>query len=225
MPNGFIIESSAVNLDRAYRLVEMYPDQVEFAMAKSLTRTGKRVQTGLENLVDETFDRPTPFIQRGWRTIPATKRNPVAEVTTKDGSRPGSDPARYLAPHVYGVHRSRKKHESELHKRGHAEPSQRLVPASISLDKYGNVRRGAVNRIAQELQGKGRYFVGTIKGHTGVWQRYGRGFRNVRLALALVDDPDYDKTLRVYERGDAIAREFIAVDFLDAMEDAIATAR
>ena len=147
----------------------------------------------------------------------------------KDDRYGGSPATRFIAPHVRGGYRSRKKFEGELQRMGLLPSGHYAVPANaLRLDQYGNVRRGTINRIMAQLRGedsKKRFFSATIKGTTGVWERYGRGRRNIRPVLLLVPERTYDDVLKFYDIGKDVVYEYATDDFIEALQRAVATAK
>lgn len=233
-----LIEAGQADLSRARHLMEAYPSQVPFALAKALTGVARyRVKPAIEAEILRVFDRPTPYVQRSLRVRPATKTKLQAEVLFKDETFKGTPATEYLRPHVFGGERVLKRSESHLQRVG-LQPGEYTVPGdSIPRDQYGNIRRGTITRILSNVgrqldsaqnttdKSKARYFVATIKGVSGVWERYGRVARQVRPALLFVRAPTYKKRLRFYEIGREITRGHLPEDFFSNLEDAIADAR
>lgn len=147
------IEANLAPLHKA--LLDFGHKQVTFAAATALTRLAKGVAELEEREVVDTFDNPTPFTRRAWRTVPATKGTLAAFVLAKDIQ------AAYLAPYVFGGPRFL------------GTKRAMLVPQAVGVNQYGNLARG---KLAQ-LKGRSDVFVGAVtfrkSGQTisGVWQR------------------------------------------------------
>lgn len=236
---SIIIEADARTLESAERLMQAYPRQAPYALARALTKVAKEhVKPRIEAEMASVFDRPTPFVLKSLRVRPATKDKPQAEVLFKDESYKGTPATEYLRPHVDGGPRALKRSESLLRNAGLLGPAEWTVPGkTIPLDQYGNVRRGTLTRILSNVRAqtdaaqnttdgrRSRYFVKTIKGTTAVWERYGRGARSVRPALVFVSQPTYQKRLRFYEIGQEVVVDVLPEEFMKAWVQAIASAR
>jgi hypothetical protein len=122
--------------------------QLPFAAANALTKTARLVQREETSAISQVFDRPTPFTQRAVGVKPARKTDLTSEVFIKPIQ------AAYLKLEETGGVRTPKKQAL-------------LLPAKIALNQYGNIPKGALQR----LKGRRDIFIGQVKGIGGVWQR------------------------------------------------------
>ncbi|HEX7850153.1 MAG TPA: hypothetical protein VF485_10530 [Sphingomonas sp.] len=135
-------------------LSDLQRRQIPFANSLALNELAKGVRDVERDLLDDTFDNPTPFTENAYRIEVATKAKPVAIVWAKDIQ------AQYLEPYVTGGDRFLGT------KRG------MLVPRAVGVNKYGNLTRGKL----AALKAKPNVFIGPVtfkNGRTvnGVWQR------------------------------------------------------
>lgn len=156
----------------------------------------------------------------------------------------------WLTPQVYGGARSQTGVEKRLSRSGALGAGQYVVPGrSLRLDAYGNVGQGQLNKIlsgAGLLSGPGydanatdskrsrakgnkRYFV-IRKGSRpiGIAERlgYSKGSRNnIRMALAFVRAPSYQKRFDFFGVAERTARDQLPIRFELALARAIATRR
>ncbi|NIJ07224.1 hypothetical protein FHS31_000820 [Sphingomonas vulcanisoli] len=119
-----------------------------------MTSLAKGLELAEDQATIATFDHPTPFTQKAFATLPATKSKQVAIVFVKDVQE------QYLAPYIFGGDRSL------------GSKKAMLVPIGAGVNGYGNLPRNTIAR----LKGKPNVFVGTIttkagKRIAGVWQR------------------------------------------------------
>jgi hypothetical protein len=132
----------------ADELSDLAKKQVPFAVARSLTDVARLAKGDVVAQEAAKFDRPTPFTLRGPAFAPATKANLRSKVFIKDIQ------AGYLALQETG---------------GVRLPSKTalVVPAGARLNQYGNLPKGALQR----LKGQRNVFIGNVDGIGGVWQR------------------------------------------------------
>ncbi|MDR3408457.1 MAG: hypothetical protein P4L68_08165 [Methylovirgula sp.] len=214
-------------------LLDLGNKQVTFAAAAALTKLAQGASDQETIAVKETFDRPTPFTQRGFRIVPATKGTLASFVLAKDIQ------AQYLAPYVFGGPRFL------------GSKRAMLVPKQVGVNQYGNLPR---NKLAQ-LKGRSDIFIGPVKfksGETinGVWQRPAVGIRRdgargtkgatkgsktasviasantgLKLLIRFEDTSDAPKHLPFMERARAYVTANARREFEVALRRALATAR
>lgn len=187
------------NIKDATRWLSDYErNQVPFAAALALTRTGKVVEKGLQQTMTDVFDNPTPFITRGTFATSAKKSDLTTTVGMRDQARNGrGSPADYVREQFYGGERGEKAFERAFRAIGALPAGWRAIPAAgIKSDRYGNPDRravaevlGAMRRGLSVFSGRGKraaqvgYFVvmpGTSDPRVlglqpGVWRRTQRG--------------------------------------------------
>jgi hypothetical protein len=108
--------------------------QVEFAAAVALTKTSRAVADAMPDAMERELDRPTQFTKRGLYVTPARRGNLMAVVGFKDLQ------ARYMALQIAGGTRA-------------AGPHGIKLPGNITLNAFGNVPRGTIERLKAAAQG------------------------------------------------------------------------
>lgn len=106
----------------------LFSDQVPFAVAKSLTETGKAIVNAMPAAVEADFDRPVEFTKQGFFLTPARKDSLEATVGIKDRQ------AQYLGFQVEGGERKPRMVALRL-------------PAQVQLNAYGNVPSGLIRQL------------------------------------------------------------------------------
>jgi len=107
----------------------------------------------MPNLVQEVFDRPTPFIMKGFEYKKATRENLTAALQIKDWV--GPSPQKSLSAEIFGGARKPKRFELALRAKGILPPDQFVAPGrDAKLDSYGNI---ASSQIIQILSGLGAF--------------------------------------------------------------------
>ena len=143
--------------------------QIPFATMKAINNTlfGLRKEMGKQTV--KKLDRPTPFTQKGFLEHKAKK------------------------PKLTGTLYIRKEVEDYLQYviDGGLRSTAKLIPIPFTpnarLNKYGNIIGKRTGLIKKKTQ-----FIGTIKGVTGVWERYNKG-RNVKLIIGLEPKAQYEQ--------------------------------
>lgn len=130
-------------------LREIERKHIPFATALALTATARHAQAALTAQLPSIFDRPTPFTVRAIASTPATKANQTATVFVRPIQ------AAYLALEETGGFRTS------------ATGKSLPEPITIGVNQYGNIPRNKIATLAQ----KPGYFVGTVKGIKGLYQR------------------------------------------------------
>lgn len=139
-------------------LDDLQRTQLPFATALALTATARIAQRDLTRALPSIFStkgRPTPFTLRAIGITPARKNNPRAAVFVKRAQ------ATYLAREETG---------------GAVGPEPGapiLTPVNAPLNVYGNIPRGTIRKLAEG--DPKRYFLGTIRGVYGLWERLASG--------------------------------------------------
>lgn len=118
--------------------------QIGFATVVALNRTSNEIRFQIVEKMKRVFDRPTPRTLDSLQTIPATKANPEALVTTKTRSS-SVPPGRFLSPQVEGGQRRMKSTEKKL--LGYTSPGEFAV-----LDRFGNIPGGTYVKILSQLR-------------------------------------------------------------------------
>jgi hypothetical protein len=193
------VSSDVAKLTRHLRDVEQR--QIPFATATALTAVAKHAQASITAQLPSIFDRPTPFTMRAIGMTPARKSDLTATVLVKPLQ------ARYLELEETGGFRTSVS--------GKSLPE----PIAIQTNQFGNIARG---KIAQ-LAGKPGYFIGTVKGVKGLYQRPKRGA--MKLLARFVTGWAIKPKFRFVERVDADVRQTLPAAMRVALAKALSTAR
>lgn len=222
-------------------------EQLPFATALALTKTAQRVKAGEISVMKRNLDRPTQFTLNSLFVKPATKATQQARVWFKDFAPKGTPAGDYLQPQVQGGQRKLKRHEKALIARGLMKSTQYAVPgAGAKMDQYGNMKRQQYVQMLSQLRAfgeqgyqanatgskrstrkrrSGTYFVATIDGEQGVWQRVSSAFgEGVRPVLLFVDrDPSYRVRFPFFKVAENIVKANYEREFKSALDYAIKT--
>ncbi len=220
--------------------------QIPFALILAQTRLAtNRIKPGILAVMGQRLDRPTPTTMRSLFAQVATKSRP-AKVWFKDSWSTGIPADAYLQQAVQGGARPHKRFEKSLIAQGLMGAGQYAVPTSDYLNQYGNVSRGTMARILSGLgaaegrrgyqanatgsrrsQRKGnanRYFVGTINGEQGVWERRAR--EQVKpVFLYTSGAPQYRTIFPFFKIGENIVKAHGQAELAQALREAILTAK
>lgn len=214
------------------------------AMTDSLNWTSYNLRERLQEEIKGVFDRPTRFTVDSIEVIKATPNRASATVRLKDYSSKAAPAAIWLAPQVYGGARSDKRSEKLLRDRGILPAGMHVAPgAGMKLDSMGNVGRGQMQKIISGLGAsydpyqrstgsrrstgnRQRFFVMTKgKRPMGIAERFGPRKGQVRIVLAFISKPSYQKRFDFYGIGAAFVNEDLPRTFDRAMERRLGSGR
>ena len=188
-------------------LFEFQKKQVPFIAATALNDVAFKARASIIGQMPSIFDKkPTTFTLQAIAVDKATKSDLTATVRVKDAQ------AAYL------------KFTEAPGTRVPINGGSLPIPVNIQTNASGNIPR---NKIAQVLTKPG-YFVATIKGVRGVYQRPGKGNKTGKLKLIalLVTSEHFDKPkLQFVERVDAVVQAEIEGALQRALAKALASAR
>ena len=178
--------------------------QLPFAGATGINTTlfGLRKEMGKQTV--KKLDRPTPAPQQGFTIKKANKRNLTGALAIKDFV------ADYLKYQIDGG----------IRQTGKKIP----VPytQNARLNKFGNIpnkRKGLIKRPTKQ-------FIAKIGGVSGVFQRSGRGGKQVKLLIAFEDSVTYDKKpFPFYKIGKGYINSVYSRNLARAFAKAMRTAR
>lgn len=228
------------NLDVFSRqLTDLERRQLPFATALALTLTAQTVVKVEQRTMLRVLDRPTPYTLNSIALRPATKMRLMAEVFFREFAGKGIAGGKYLKPLVNAGVRRGKRSELALRAIGVMRSDEFWVPGrSVSLDAYGNLPSGLMNRILSQIRGQvgvgkvrrlrgnqTRFFV-PAEGSAlprGVWERFGT--RAIRPVLIFVRQPSYTRIFPFYEIARQTARIYLPRELRGAMQQALRTAR
>ena len=183
------------------KLTNFEKTQMPFAAAKALTDTAKDVQQELSEQLPRWIDRPTPFTQRAFGVVRATKNRLQSEVFVK------AIQEQYLKYAIEGGTRTPK-----------GTPG-----GSMKLNKYGNVPSLRGNKKLKALLSKPNVFRSTIKGIDGIWQRNRGG---LKLLFNLNPKPiNYEKRFPFERIAYRTAAARLHINLKRTLDHAIKTAK
>ena len=187
-------------LDQLQRHLRRFPQAVKTGLANGINRTARAIEQHQLIEMERTLDRPTPFTLNAIKVSPARadKPNPSAIIYIQPLQ------AKYLATAIHG-----------------GQLPTILTPINIKLNRYGNVtgKRGGMEAIA--AKGKKR-FIATINGTTGVWERRGRGGRQLKLLVMVKRDQPRQPRFDFYGIGQRVASERLTRDVVEAIHAELA---
>lgn len=229
-------------MELAKELNAVVTKQMPFARVLAATRTAALVKKAEYEVMQQRFDRPTPFTMRSLMMRSANKQRPEARVFFKDFASKGTPADKYLRPQAYGGQRPHKRFERALIARGMMKSTQYAIPGTgAEFDAYGNMKRGQIAKILSSLQPnptpsvrskrkalKSGYFVGQPKGEpSGVWQRKETGFGQAIKPVMIFTDsaPKYRVRMPFQKIAANVVKANYERVFIDAIKQAVSTAR
>lgn len=132
--------------------------QIPFATSVALNRAAFLSLPDIAKEVRDSFDRPTPWIQKAARYTKATKTNlSVTFGYDVFGNKQGVTAGKVLAAEVYGGERKLKRFEVALRRKGVLPNGMFAVPGAAAkdlgmIDQYGNMKGGAIVQILSKLE-------------------------------------------------------------------------
>jgi len=233
----------------AREISDIQQKQIPFALMLAQTRLAtNRVKPGMLKVMAQRLDRPTPTTMKSLFAQSATKQR-GAKVWFKDQWTTGIPADAYLQQAVQGGPRPHKRFEKSLIAQGLMKAGQYAIPNPGLLNQYGNVSRGVMTRILSGLgaaeggrgyqsnatgskrsQRKGnadRYFVGTVDGEAGVWERKASAFgEGVKPAFIYTEGaPNYRVIFPFFKIAENIVQAHHSAELATALRDALRTAR
>lgn len=221
----------------------------ESAIAEALNRSGRQIADEWGKQLSAKLDRPTVLTQRA---AILTKRANVGTLSTIVAMRDsipndGIPPSEYLLTHELGTgDRSLKKFERSLVASGAMPPGHKAVPGKYAeLDGYGNVSRGQIVRILNQLgealtEGyqqvisrdkakrkasaarRGRTYIpvprriGRIE--AGIYEKKGK---DMLIVFFFVKSTRYRKGLSLMDEGEKVAQKVMNVEVTRAIQKRI----
>lgn len=246
--------TASVDVSNLMARMSRYQAQFPFALASALTKTAKDAQPVVRTLMQQVFDRPTPYTLNSTYITPAKKSDPTpsADVFFKNETSKGTPAAKYIFPEVYGGERNVKRFERALR-------AARVLPAGMvtmpgggaKLDQYGNIPASMYSLLLSQLgaspdeyqnqtvtskakRGRrlkrgGNYFVLRArrgKLPPGIYERFAFGFGSaVKPIIVFVSRANYSKRLPFAEAVAGVFEKQFYPNFDAALARAIATAR
>lgn len=246
-----VISSNAEQVGRKFQ--DMARKQVNFAIARALSRTAVVVKAAEVREMKDVFDRPTPYALNAVYVKSATKQDLTARVWVKDDTSKGTPANKFLGPQIAGGLRGLKRFEKALRSKGFLPDGMIAVPASgAKLDAYGNMDRGQIVQMLAYLNAFGEegyranmtdkkrkafrkrqsraYFVGRPRDGKlplGVWQRVNFAQGNaLKPILLFVDAPRYEsERFDFFYVAEITVKKTFKPELKASLEHAWATAR
>lgn len=132
--------------------------QIPFATSVALNRAAFLSLDDIKREVNDSFDRPTPWIQKSARYTKATKTNlSVTFGYDVFGNKQGVTAGKVLRAQVAGGERKLKRFEIALRRKGVLPNGMFAVPGDAAsdlgmIDRYGNMKGSAIVQILSKLE-------------------------------------------------------------------------
>lgn len=149
--------SIEVDFARAHKLIaRLSGPQVQQAAATALNDAAFEARKVIQQQMDSSFDRVTPYIRRSVYVDPATPQRPEAQVYPRYMGGKGVDPQNVLRAEVFGGARKTKASERAMQRIGALPQGYVMVPASgAPLDGYGNLEGSFLAMLVSYFQAFG----------------------------------------------------------------------
>ena len=243
------IEATTTIEELSRALSSLGREQLPFALALAATRTAQLIRKGELAVMRQRLDNPISTTMNSLFLKSATKRKPEATVWFKDAWGSGIPADQYMRPAVYGGQRKHKRFEKALIARGLMKSNQYAMPTPALKDSNGNVKGAQIIRIlsglgaAETVSGyqanatksrrslkKGnaqRYFVGTIDGVEGVWERKATAMGDAVRPLFYFQEESSRYRVKVpfFKIADNMVKANYEREFTTALDHAIKTAK
>ncbi|MEY2686592.1 MAG: hypothetical protein RL375_790 [Pseudomonadota bacterium] len=137
-------------------LAQLSGPQIRIATAKALTDAAFEARKVVQQDMDRSFDRVTPYIRRSITVKPATPDKLQAIVEPKYQGGKGVDPQNVLRASIFGGERKQKASERALARVGILPSGYSIVPGeACPLDIYGNVKGSFIVQLISYFQAFG----------------------------------------------------------------------
>jgi hypothetical protein len=175
--------------------------QIPFATSRAINDVAFDARKAESAATKRYFDRPTPWIQKGFRVKKSNKRNLMAKL--------------FIPP-------DRWDRAMKLEVEGGVSGKSHAIPINARRNRYGGLSR---TQIKNQINAKGA-FVKEINGRLGVWKMQGRG-KNKRLRLQVMFDKGltYAPRFPFGKATDKAVRLRFPRTFDKRLRDALRTAR
>ena len=141
-----------INITQVMKSFSVADSQLDYAIARALTKTAQSVKAAERAAIAQSFDKPNPYTLNSVFMSPAKKARLEARVWLKDVWSKGGQGHHYLEPQIFGGDRSRKRTEVRLQMLGYLPSGYHVVPTKFApKDAYGNINRGVITKILSQL--------------------------------------------------------------------------
>lgn len=235
--------------DMIRQIGELKSNQIPYATAVALTRTGQQVRDGLVQEMRNVFQSPVNYTLNALYMRRATKQLLTARVGIKDQTGGQRSPLHWLATEIEGGARNIKAMELAFTAHGLLPAGWTVVPgAGAKIDGHGNVSSSQINTILSQVKAsiasgtrtlrrlrKGEltaspYFVvlpgspQSMRHAPGIYQRV-RKTSMKAIFIFMPGRPNYRSRFNFYGVAERIARQVFPEEFRKAASAAMATAR
>lgn len=231
-------------------LTELERTQVPFALARGLTQTARDIHGGLGQAMPSVFDRPTRWTTGAYFVRPATKRDLVATVMSRQFAGKGTPAAAMLRHHIEGGARKSTMFERRLQAVGIMDsgtfgamgrdvaekdaygnlPAAKYVSMLSALKAHGDATQNRKTRFGKGKRGRELYFVGG-RGRAkhlapGIYQHFGYFGKAIKPTYLFVPKaPAYRSRFPFAAISERVSQGRLIVNFLTALDAALKTAR
>ena len=143
-------------LDRVQKKCQSIAGKARRAAVEAMTKTAQEIKRAERASMEQSFDRPTPWVLNSLYMQRATKDKPEARVWLKDEAGKGTPASKILQAQIDGGARRQKRSEKALQRIGVLPSGWVAVPTRhAKKDGYGNMDRGQLVQILSALEAFG----------------------------------------------------------------------
>lgn len=184
--------------------------QIPYALHLALNKTAWDLRRLEKREIVRAFKNPKPFTKNAIiYQRSSSKRDLHIALFARDKVTRGTAPSEYLKAQVFGNTRDRKKFEQIMTvKSGVKDMRGKYYGMPVNRAKSDRFTRARVRKLVKGAQDKGtpeenrKYFFMAKGKARGIWERYGRGGKKIRLAMYLTKKrPHYGKRFRFFNVG------------------------
>lgn len=183
-------------------LSDLQKKQIPYAASQAINDTAKAAQSAVQAQAEQKLDRPTRQTVNAFRVKYANKQKLEGAV--------------FILPWAYEY----LKYQIDGGTRRASGKGTGVPTANARLNQYGNIpnrKRGLIKNSNQ--------FIATMRGITGVWERYGKKRNAVRLVVVLEREVKYTARLPFPRIVQGVVQNTFAKHFSRRLQAALATAR
>jgi len=137
-------------------LAQVSGAELRKATARALTDAAFEARKVVQQEMDRSFDRVTPYIRRSIMVRPATPEKLEAIVEPRYQGGKGVDPGNVLRATIFGGQRKHKASERAFQRAGILQAGYSIVPGdACPLDQYGNIKGSFLVQLITYFQASG----------------------------------------------------------------------